>query len=42
MSSNLFLSSSNDSGEKSVIQEQIDNNDLPEALPFSPDAPAEQ
>ena len=42
MSSNLFLSSSSESGEKSVIQEQIDNNDLPEALPFSPDAPAEQ
>ena len=42
MSSNLFISSSSESGEKSVIQEQIDNNDLPEALPFSPDAPAEQ
>ncbi|MFT5513423.1 MAG: preprotein translocase subunit SecG [Bacteroidia bacterium] len=40
MSSNLFLSSSSDVGEKSVIQEQIDNNDLPDALPFSPDQPA--
>lgn len=40
MSSNLFLSSSSDVSEKSVIQEQIDNNDLPDALPFSPDQPA--
>lgn len=42
MSSNLFLSGSSDTSEKSVIQEQIDNNDLPDALPFSPEQPAEQ
>ena len=40
LSSNLFISSSDNSGEQSVIQEQIDNGDLPEALPFQPAAPA--
>ena len=42
MSSNLFLSSTNDSGENSIIQEQIDNNELPEALPFPSDRPETQ
>ena len=40
LSSNLFISSSDNSGEQSVIQEQIDNGDLPDALPFQPAAPA--
>lgn len=41
MTSNLFLSSSSDSsGEKSVIQEQIDNAELPDPLQYAPEAPA--
>ncbi len=36
LSSNMFFSSSSDSAEKSVIQEQIDNNELPEPLQFAP------
>ncbi|MFT5723847.1 MAG: preprotein translocase subunit SecG [Bacteroidia bacterium] len=39
MSSNMFLASSNDEGAKSIMQEQIDNNDLPDALPFPTPAP---
>ena len=38
MTSNLFLSSSSDNTEKAVIQEQIDNAELPDPLQY----PAEQ
>ena len=40
MTSNLFLSSSSDNTEKSVIQEQIDNAELPDPLQYAPEAPA--
>lgn len=43
MTSNLFLSSSSDNnGERSVIQEQIDNAELPDPLQYAPEGPADQ
>ncbi len=41
LSSNMFLSSTTESGDRSALQEQIDNNDLPDvgALKFQPEAP---
>jgi preprotein translocase subunit SecG len=39
LTSNLFFSTSSDVSEKSIIQEQIDNDDLPDALPFAPAQP---
>lgn len=41
MTSNLFLSSSSNSVEKSAIQEQIDNADLPDPLQYTPEQPAQ-
>jgi preprotein translocase subunit SecG len=36
LSSNLFISGTSDSVEQSVIQEQIDAGDLPDAAPSTP------